>query len=83
MQNILDVGLVALFAEWDIADMLNGVNSVIPSFYISRSVRLSELTEPILMTHHVVGCARVEKPYVVGPDADIEFALCLITNILP
>ena len=37
MQNILDVGLVAFFPKWDIADMLNGVNCVIPSFHIARS----------------------------------------------
>ena len=29
MQDVLDVGLVTLFPEWDITDMLNGVNCVI------------------------------------------------------
>ena len=30
MQDVLDVGLIALFAEWDITDMLNRVTCVIP-----------------------------------------------------
>ena len=37
MQNVLDVDLVAFFPKWDIADMLNGVNCVIPSFQIVGS----------------------------------------------
>ena len=41
-----------------------------------------------LVRRHVIGCARVYKPYIVssevlvGACADIECALCLITNIL-
>ena len=37
MQNVIDEALIALFVEWDIADMLNGVNCVIPSFHIAGS----------------------------------------------
>ena len=29
MQDVLDVGLIAFFPKWDIANMLNGVNCVI------------------------------------------------------
>ena len=38
MQDIVDVGLIALFAEWDITNILKGVNCVI-SFPHSRVVR--------------------------------------------
>ena len=41
MQDIFDVALVALFVEWDILDILNGMNYVIPNFYIVRSFKLS------------------------------------------
>ena len=31
MQDVLDVGLIALFVKWDIADMVNRVNCIIHS----------------------------------------------------
>ena len=64
MQDVLDVGLVALFTEWDITDMLNGLNCVIPSFHIVGSFGLTQLLEPIFMRLHVIGCTRVDKPYI-------------------
>ena len=64
MQAHFYVSLFAVFPEWDIADMLNGVNGVIPGFHIAGSVKLFQLTEPILMRRHVVGRAGVDKPYV-------------------
>ena len=39
MQDIFYVGLITLFAEWDIADMLNGVYCIIPSFNKYRLIR--------------------------------------------
>ena len=41
MQDVLDVGLVDFFPKWDIVDMLNRVNYVIPSFHIVGSFGLS------------------------------------------
>ena len=41
MQDALDVGLVTLFTEWDITDMLNGVNHINPSFHIDGLFGLS------------------------------------------
>ena len=62
MQDVLDVGLVVFFPKWDIADTLNGVDCVIPSFHIVGSFGFSWL--PILMRCHVVGCTWVHKPYI-------------------
>ena len=33
-QEVINVGLIARFSEWDITDMLNGVNCVIPCLHI-------------------------------------------------
>ena len=67
--------------------MQNGVNGVIPSFHIVGSFGLSQLSEPIFMRLHVIGCTESrnhtfsELKVLVGHDDDIEFALFLITNI--
>ena len=65
MQDILDVGLFSVVVESDISDMLKGVNCVIPSFDIVDSIRLSQLSKPNFVRRHVIGCSRVDKPYIV------------------
>ena len=72
LQDVFDVGLFTFFSEWDIIDMLNGVNRVIPSFHIVGSFRPSQLSKPIFMRRRVIGSTRVDKPYIF-----------LITNIPP
>ena len=64
MQVILDVGLIALFTKGDIFDMLDGVDCVIPCFDIAGSFEFSEFSKPICMRHHVIGCTRIDKPYI-------------------
>ena len=54
MQDILDVGLIALFTERDIFDMPNGVDYVIPYFHIVESFRLSQVLKPFLVRRHMV-----------------------------
>ena len=65
MQDVLDLGLVTLFAERDIFDMMNGVDCVIPSFNIVRSFGLSKFLKPIFMRHHVIRCTPIDKPYII------------------
>ena len=64
MQDIFYVGLFAIFPEWDIGDMLNGVNYVIPNFHIVGLFGLSQLSKPIFMRRHLIGHVKVEKPYI-------------------
>ena len=89
MHDVVYVGLVSVFPKWDIADMLNGMNSVIPRFHIAGSAVRSQLTKPFFMGHHVIGFAESTNHIFSGlevfvrPDSDIEFALYLIMNIPP
>ena len=65
MQDVLDVGFFSFALEWDISDMLNGVNCVIPNFNIVGSIGLSQFLEPIFVRCHVIRCSRVDKSYIV------------------
>mgnify|MGYP000550673338 CR=1 FL=1 len=65
MQDILDIGLIVVFAEGDIFDMLNGVDCVIPSFHIAESFGFSRFSKPIYMRRHVNGCTLIDKPYIL------------------
>ena len=38
MQVILDASLLAFFPEWDIADVLNGMRSVVSGLYVAGSI---------------------------------------------
>ena len=63
-KNVLDIGLFAFVPEWDISYTLNGVSCVIPSLDIDGSIRLSQISKPIFVRRHVIGCSRVNKPYI-------------------
>ena len=54
MQDVLDVGLIAVFAEWDITDILNKVNCAIPNFHKAGPFGLLQLSEPIFLRPHVI-----------------------------
>ena len=56
--------LLAFFPKWDIADMPNGVSSIISSLDIAKSIQISKVSEPFLMRHHMVRGTGVCKPYV-------------------
>ena len=55
MQDVFNVCIIAFFAEWDIADMLNGVSSIISGLNIAGSIRLSKVSGPVL--------GKVSSPY--------------------
>ena len=54
MQDVLDVGWVALLAVWDINDMSYWMCCVISSLYIAWSFPLSQVSKPFLMMCHMV-----------------------------
>ena len=64
MQDVLDVGWVALLAVWDINDMSYWMCCVISSLYIAWSFPLSQVSKPFLMMCHMVWGAGVNKPYI-------------------
>ena len=39
VQDILDASLLAFFPEWDIADVPNGMRSVVSGLYVAGSIR--------------------------------------------
>ena len=64
MLDILDVGMIDLFVEGDISNMLNGVDYVIPCFHIAGSLGFSQFWKPICTRRHMIGCTRVDQPYI-------------------
>ena len=57
MQYVLEVGLVAIIAEWDVPDMLYWMSRVIACLDISGTLGCVQFAKPILMRRHVVGCS--------------------------
>ena len=79
MQYILDVCLFALFTEWDIVDMLNGVYCVIPSFNTARSIGFSTQTSCDL-THLNRQNTSLELTVLVEHDLVIEFSTIYMSH---
>ena len=65
MQYILNVCLLTFFAERDIVDVPNRVRSVVFSFDIAGSLRLSKFAKPFLVRRHMVRGTEVNEPYVL------------------
>ena len=65
VQYVFEVSLVAIVAKWDVPDMLYWMSRIITRLDISRSLGCVKFSKPILMRRHVVGCTRVDKPYVI------------------
>ena len=57
-KTFFDAGLLAFFPEWDIADVPNGMQSVVSGLYVAG--------KPLLVQCHVVQGARVYEPCVFG-----------------
>ena len=90
IQDILDVGFVVFFLEWDIATLSNQMCCVIPSVHIAGSIGRTLNSqnhsswevmwfEAMESTNH--SSSRLEV--LVELEADIEFTLCLLTNNPP
>ena len=54
MQDIFNVGLFTFFDEWNIADVLNQMRSVVSGFDIAGLLRLLKFSEPFLVGCHMV-----------------------------
>ena len=79
MQAIFYVGLIALFVKRNIADMLNGVYCVIPSFNTARSIGFSTQTSCDL-THLNRQNTSLELTVLVEHDLVIEFSTIYMSH---
>ena len=61
----MEVGLVAIVSEWDVPDMLYWMSHVIACLDISGLLGCVKFSKPILVRRHVIGCSRVDEPYVL------------------
>ena len=64
VQYVLEVGLLAVVAKWNVPDMLYWMRRIIACFDLSGSLECVQFSEPLLMRRHVVGCTRVNEPYI-------------------
>ena len=85
MQVILEVDLFFIITEWDIFDMMNGVSCLVPTFDITGSIGVLQLSKPIFVRHHVIGYSRVNKAYILYVEYECimaVFTLSLWTSLV-